>query len=133
MGSGLDSIPETTDEEQAKTLPQAVRYLKCSEGAENLCVEHQFNAKCWIPRDDVSPQIEQREHPQNQILRHPGFRQHRYKSRVFAHFILEMLEDALADWGDITIVGEYIWTVKCLALFNIRFTLLIIMILYCYF
>ena len=103
----MGMMPQTTDEEQAKTLPQALRYLNCTESMQESCEEHKFNAKCWIDRDDVEPVTKQLHKPRDQGREHPGFRQHRLKSRVLFYLMLEMVADALTEWGDITIVGKF--------------------------
>jgi len=103
----MGSMPQTIDEEQAKSLPLSVRYLNCTKKAESLCEQHKFNSRCWIERDDVTPPTKQLDHPRHQVKRHPGFRHHQLKSRVLVFLILEILGSALNDWGDVTIVGKY--------------------------
>lgn len=119
LGDGMERIPQTTDEEQSKSLPQAVRYLNCTETAQSLCEHHKFNSRCWIPRDDVIPPTKQLDRPRNQVQNHPGFRQHKLKGRIFVFLFLEVLSSALNEWGDITIVG------KCMMLIYLFFNLLI--------
>jgi len=104
LGSGMEDIPLTFSDEQAKTLPLAARYLKCAESAEHICEKKKFNARCWIDRDDVTPPTEQRMTPGDQTEDHPGFREHRLKGRVFASLILKLLADALDEWSEVTII-----------------------------
>ena len=108
----MEMMPQTMDEDQAKTLPQAVRYLNCTDDVQELCEEHKFNARCWIDRDDVVPPTKQLHKPRDQGKEHAGFRQHRLKSRVFFYLILEMLSDALSNWGDVTIVGKNLQNIQ---------------------
>ena len=102
----MESIPLTEDEEQARTLPLAARFLKCAESAKALCGKKKFNSRCWIDRDDVTPTTQQRKAPRDQTEEHPGFREHRLKARVFASLLLKMLADALDEWSEITIIGK---------------------------
>lgn len=106
LGSGMVSMPQTENKEQAKTLPQPTRYLNCTDAAQELCDEHKYNARCWIDRDDVKPPTKQRNKPRHQIRKNPGFRQHQLKGRVLTFAIMEMLADALGQWGEITIMGK---------------------------
>ncbi len=109
----MENIPITEDEEQAKTLPLAARYLKCAESAKELCEKKKFNARCWVDRDDITPPTEQRKTPRDQTEDHPGFREHRLKGRVFASLILKMLADALDEWSEITIIGKEKYATSC--------------------
>jgi hypothetical protein len=77
FGLGLDGIPFTESDDQAKTLPWAVRYLKCEPEHQDVCKNHNdYCTKCWIPRDDgIKPDAEQAEHIGGQVSWHPGWRQ----------------------------------------------------------
>ena len=113
----MASLPQTESEEQAETLPQAVRYLNCTDDMQGLCMKHQYNARCWIERSDFVPLTTQRRTPkEHQSSVNPGFRQHHLKGRVLSFLTLGLLADALSNWGDITIVGKF--TVCCSFIFT---------------
>jgi hypothetical protein len=109
-GTSLSGIKETTDEDQAATLPFAARYIKCEEKSKGVCDanEQKFRTQCWIDRDDVTPPTTQKAQPDNQDESHPGFRMHQLKSRSMAMTILTALENAIDTWSEITIVGKKI-------------------------
>ena len=102
----MGSLAQTESEDQVADLPQAVRYLNCTDDMKDVCAKHQYNARCWIERDDVQPPTKQRRTPKHhQSNANPGFRQHHLKGRMLSFLYLELLQDALSNWGDITIVG----------------------------
>ena len=105
----MSGIKETTDEDQAKTLPFAARFMKCSAESHDLCnaPENRFRALCWIDRDDVTPVVEQRPVPRSQVSWHPGFRVHQLMSRSMAFTILTGLQDAIDTWSEHTIFGKH--------------------------
>lgn len=107
-GSGMWAIKETIDDEQAKTLPFAVQYMKCPPGSADLCSKNRFRASCWVDRDDVQPGVKQRPSPGGQVKWHPGFRPHQLTGRVIAMIMLTALEDALDTWSEITIAGKLV-------------------------
>lgn len=103
----MGSLTQTESLEQAADLPQAVRYLNCTDDMNKVCLKHQYNARCWVDRSDFEPPTPQRRTPkQFQSSQKPGFRQHHLKGRLLSFLGLELLADALSNWGDITIVGE---------------------------
>jgi len=116
------AIKETTDEDQAATLPFAARYMKCAPDSRELCdaKEHRFRALCWIDRDDVTPPTKQREVPSSQVGWHPGFRVHQLLGRSMTMVILDAMQDAIDTWGDITIVR------KCNALISVLADLIVV-------
>lgn len=103
----MDCIPESEDSEQAKTLPFAVRYLKCPPGSKEICDdnENRFRSICWMDRDDVTPPTQQRDKPASQVEWHPGFRVHQLIGRTMAMIILDTLKEAINTWSEVTIIG----------------------------
>jgi len=101
-GTALDGIEEVVSLEQAKSLPWAARFLKCAEGAEDLCKEEpRFCAKCWIDRDDnIVPKEKQLDHPKGQVKWHPGWRNHQLMGRNLAFAMLEALQAAINIWTE---------------------------------
>lgn len=106
-GSGWDGIPFTESEEQVKTLPWAVQYLKCDPDHQDVCKNHNdYCTKCWVPRDDgVKPKAEQLEHMGGQVSWHPGWRQHQLQGRVIAFSVLEALQQAVQQFSEGTMGG----------------------------
>jgi hypothetical protein len=104
----MHGIPETSDDDQAATLPFASRYLKCTDSNHELCNlnENRFRAVCWIDREDVTPTKKQLAKPPSQVSWHPGFRVHQLMGRAMAMVILTALEDAINTWSEVTIVGK---------------------------
>lgn len=52
----VEGPPKTTSIEQGRTLPWAVQFLDCAEGAQELCgarSSEKWNEVCWIDRSDV--------------------------------------------------------------------------------
>eukprot|EP00957_Ditylum_brightwellii_P056132 4255879-Ditylum_brightwellii.AAC.1 len=93
MGELGDSamIPETTDE-NADQLTYAARWLHEKNRDEK------YNAICWEPRSDFTPDQPQNGHPDSQVGWHPGFRQHQFQGRKVALVLLKGLKDALQLW-----------------------------------
>jgi hypothetical protein len=56
-------MPETTDLEQAKTLPFLARYIRCSPETQEMCNQEKYRAVCWIEREDFQPSVAQAGHP----------------------------------------------------------------------
>jgi len=84
-------IPETTDE-NADQLTYAARWLHEKNRDEK------YNAICWEPRSDFTPDQPQDGHPGSQVGWHPGFRQHQFQGRKVALVLLKGLKDALQLW-----------------------------------
>ena len=101
-GQAMDGIPEVESVEQAKTIPWAARYMKCKDGAQELCQqEPRFCAKCWVDReDDLVPVAKQLEHPKGQVKWHPGWRRHQLTGRNVAFAVLEGLQAAVNIWTE---------------------------------
>jgi hypothetical protein len=116
-GLGMDAIPETTSHAQSLTLPFAVRYLKCSNDASDLCNNHRFCAKCWINRTDVSKDkfLSILPTPPSQVKWHPGWRYHQLKGRVLALSLLDALQAAIQIFSGGT-MGEFLSCFRCYAL-----------------
>ena len=117
FGLGLDGVILTESEEQAKTLPWAVRYLQCHPDHASVCKQHDsYCAKCWVPREDVKPEVEQRDTFGSQVSWHPGWRQHQLTGRVIAFSILEALQQAVQQFSDGTmgkfLLIRYAWSVQ---------------------
>jgi hypothetical protein len=107
LGTGMDEVPATESDEQAKALPYAARHLKCAEpaAAAGLCAEDRpdrFCAKCWIPRDDVDPKaafdVDLAESPPQAAEDGGGtmgWREHLLASRVLIMSVLDGLQTAV--------------------------------------
>ena len=78
----LGYSPITTSEEQAKTLPWAARFDKCESGANALCAAKEYDGKCWVEREDFTPEAKQNELVGGQAKWHPGPK----KVRKFASY-----------------------------------------------
>jgi hypothetical protein len=105
FGTGMDGVSLTESSDQAKELPFAVQYVKCSESAANVCTESErFCAHCWIPRDDVDPKkaftVEMAEAPQGQVSGNMGWREHLLTSRVLIMAILDALQTAIQNFSE---------------------------------
>ncbi|CAB9497414.1 expressed unknown protein [Seminavis robusta] len=107
FGLGLDGIELTTSDEQAKTLPWAVQYLKCDPANQEVCNRHNdYCTKCWIDRDDgIKPEKSQNDKIGGQVKWHPGWRQHQLTGRVLAFSVLEALQMAIQQFSDGTMGG----------------------------
>jgi hypothetical protein len=110
FGTGTDGVIEVEDEEQAKTVPFASRYMKCSKGRQDLCTAApRFCAKCWVPRDDIDPvklgyklgKIG------GQVKWHPGWRSHQLVGRTIAFALLQSLQEAIQIFSDGT-MGKFV-------------------------
>ena len=99
-GSAMDKIIEVENQEQAKTIPWAARYMKCKDDAQSLCdAEPRFCAHCWIDREDgIKPDAEQLDKPKGQVKWHPGWRSHQLTGRNIAFGVLEALQAAVSLW-----------------------------------
>lgn len=102
FGTGMDGIALTESDDQAKTLPWAVQYLKCDASHNDVCKNHDnYCAKCWIDREDkVKPDVEQKAEYGGQVSWHPGWRTHQLTGRVLAFSVLEALQLAIQEFSD---------------------------------
>ena len=103
LGRGLSGIPTITSKDHAESLPYALRYMKCTREAQDVCTEEpRFCATCWIPRDDIDtsswPPIHS--HPGSQVSWHPGWRFHQLRGNVLAFTVLDALQSAVQRWSD---------------------------------
>ena len=113
-GTGMIGVLKTASVEQAKTLPKAVRYMSCEDGAEDLCKNaDRFCASCWL-RTDLDPkQLDFKFIKQSvggQVRWHPGWQSHQLTGRLLSFALLEALQEAVQQWSDGTmgkcITGE---------------------------
>lgn len=101
LGSAMRGIPETTSDEQAKTLPWAVRYLHCSAEMNDACRREKYCTQCWKDREDgVTPAEKQLDYPQGQVSWHPGWRSHQLTGRNIAMAVLRNLQSAITTWTE---------------------------------
>jgi hypothetical protein len=89
--STIDLFPETTYE-NADDQPWAARWYNQKE--------EKFNAICWEPRSDFTPETVQNEKPGSQVGWHPGNRHHRWDGRKVALVVLEALGVAFERWEE---------------------------------
>lgn len=107
FGLGTMGIELTTSEEQAETLPWAVRYMRCGDDAKDVCKKHNsYCAKCWVDREDgIKPEEPQQLNYGGQVSWHPGWRRHQLTGRVIAFSVLEALQQAVQLFSDGTMGG----------------------------
>jgi len=98
IGSGMVGISECVDEMQCEKLPYATRYMRCSEEVVSLCKGNRFHSNCWVERDDVKPEKNQKEKPGSQVSWHPGFRVHQIEGRILAFTVLRAIKQGLEKW-----------------------------------
>lgn len=104
----LKDLPETTSEEQGRTLPWLVQFQNCFDGV-SLCggrdMIDKYDAYCWVDRNDVPevdpnhgrpPLISRR--PGGQASWHPGWRGHRIASRKSAMLFMVAFKQAFDIW-----------------------------------
>ena len=93
-------LEKTQDEEQAQTLPYAVRYMGCESGSDGLCKDHIYNSECWVRRSDYNPSKKTKieKHVGGRASWHPGNRVHQLIGRKWSLIVLYALEKALDDW-----------------------------------
>ncbi len=120
--------PVSKTEEDAKALPRSLRYESCLIEDTSLCddLNHKYDGICWRDRPDVLPQKTQKkdnEQPQRAKW-HPGWRNHRYRSRVYAMIVLKALHKGLNEYakivassgnpldGDYWFIGDNVKNVK---------------------
>jgi hypothetical protein len=109
FGYGTDGVIPVESEEQAKTLPFASRYMKCSSGRQDLCTaEPRFCTECWIPRDDIDPVKLGYKMGKfsGQVKWHPGWRAHQLVGRTIAFSVLQTLQEAIQIFSDGT-MGKF--------------------------
>lgn len=108
LGTDVNSFNITHDNEQAKSMPFAVRYLRCSKENMALCNErhNRYRSQCWVDRDDVKPFARQDDMVGGQASWHPGFRSHQLMGRRLAYVLLEATEKALILWQEETKKGN---------------------------
>jgi hypothetical protein len=101
FGNGMDAIREVTDDDQAKSIPYAARFMKCAHGLQDLCKDR-FCATCWIDRDDVPRESFEKlqSKPGSQVRWHAGWREHQLRGRILALAILDGLLAAIQIWSD---------------------------------
>jgi hypothetical protein len=110
FGYGTDGVIPVVSEEQAKTVPFASRYLKCSKERQDLCsAEPRYCTKCWIPRDDIDP-VKFPGYKEGkfggQVKWHPGWRSHQLVGRTIAFSVLQSLQEAIQIFSDGT-MGKF--------------------------
>ena len=93
-------LQKTVDEEQAQSLPYAVRYMGCESGNDGLCKDHIYNSECWVRRSDYNPpkKLKMEKHVGGRASWHPGNRVHQLIGRKWSLIVLYALEKALKDW-----------------------------------
>lgn len=92
-GNDQKLFPQT-DWENCKSQPYAARWIDEKEKSEK------YNAVCWEPRADFTPDKKQKNAPGSQASWHPGNRQHKWSGRKVALIMLEALGVALERWGE---------------------------------
>jgi hypothetical protein len=97
LDAGLPPI-DTLDE--IKKLPWAVQYVRCGNEMKTICRENEYAGECWLERDDVKPETNQKATMGGRASWHPGNRIHQKTGRSIAYFILEALKDALTMWNE---------------------------------
>jgi len=93
-------LQETENIGQAKTLPWATQYLKCSGQSKSLCSaqENKYHGSCWEPRTDVTPMTKQQSVPGGRASWHPGDRYHLFEGRKLVLTFLHGLTAAFEEW-----------------------------------
>lgn len=87
----LSMMPETTFQNK-DSVPFAARWMDQKE--------EKYNAVCWEPRKDFTPEKKQKDHPGSQVGWHPGFRHHQWSGRKLALIVLRALSLALDAWEE---------------------------------
>lgn len=97
FGLATDGLPVTESAEQAKEVPWAARFMKCSDEAQAYCKEQpRFCTVCWVDREDgIVPAVTQKEQFSGNTNWHPGWRAHQLTGRGIAFGILNALQDAI--------------------------------------
>jgi hypothetical protein len=111
FGSGMNKIPECTDEVQAETIPYAARFMKCSGERRDMCNNHKFLGNCWVERPDVVPPTKQDAEPGSRVAWHPGFRWHQLVGRSIAFTVLRALKLGLQKWKGAEHLNDEDWHV----------------------
>ena len=99
-------IPKTDIHDPMK-ITKAVRWMNCGDKTEETEAwkEHKCEGVCWIDRDDVTPPKVQRDEPPSCVSWHPGWREHRYRGRVTAYYLLMATKQALKIWAEVVQVS----------------------------
>ncbi|KAL3905102.1 MAG: hypothetical protein SGARI_004619 [Bacillariaceae sp.] len=87
----LSMMPDTTLQNK-DSIPYAARFMNQKE--------EKYNAVCWEPRKDFTPEKKQGDHPGSQVGWHPGFRHHQWSGRILALIILKGLSQAFDTWEE---------------------------------
>jgi len=111
FGFGMSGVPVTESAEQAETLLNPVRYIKCAaDKQETLCdnPDIKFCTSCWLDREDgISKDMFDSvlEKPPQPAPGMAGWRQHQLIGRVLAFSLIDALQEAVQIWSDGT-MGE---------------------------
>jgi hypothetical protein len=97
-GTGRAGVPPATTNEDFDSIVWAARYLKCDKEQYQLCREHEYDGRCWIPRDNITVDWFVVGEPGGRAGWHPGNRHHQLNGRVLAFTILSALKEALTLW-----------------------------------
>jgi hypothetical protein len=105
FGAGTDAVIPVENEEQAKKVPFASRYMKCSSERQDLCsAEPRYCTTCWIPRSDIDPEKVGFKGKfgkfGGQVKWHPGWRPHQLQGRTIAFAVLTALQEAIQIFSD---------------------------------
>ena len=84
-----------------EAMPWAARYIKCDGEINDICKEHEYNARCWdVNRTEVTPVTPQAKFPKGRAKWHPGSRRHQVVGRVLAFTLLNALKEGLKEWNE---------------------------------
>eukprot|EP00581_Thalassiosira_minuscula_P014555 CAMPEP_0183713532 /NCGR_PEP_ID=MMETSP0737-20130205/8350_1 /TAXON_ID=385413 /ORGANISM="Thalassiosira miniscula, Strain CCMP1093" /LENGTH=1064 /DNA_ID=CAMNT_0025942323 /DNA_START=60 /DNA_END=3254 /DNA_ORIENTATION=+ len=99
--------PSTVSEEQVAEVPWAAKYLYCARGSTANCPGHQYDAGCWVEREDFKPKNPQGAIVGGQASWHPGNRVHKRRGRMIALIVLRALDYALDKWEELAAESGY--------------------------
>ncbi|CAJ1951846.1 unnamed protein product [Cylindrotheca closterium] len=99
-GSAHDGIPMIKSHEQVKTMPWAMRAVRCTNDLHSICRKGEYIGQCWVDRDDFTPNNPQGDAPKGRATWHPGSRRHQVTGRVIAFTILQALKEVLTEWKE---------------------------------
>jgi len=102
--ANMGAFPVTHDEEQAKQIPWAARYVNSEDS--NLFKQNKYRSECWIEREDFTPNNQQ-PFVGGRAGWHPGFREHQVVGRGISLMILHALENAMTQWLEICVHSGY--------------------------
>ncbi|GKY98310.1 hypothetical protein MPSEU_000788600 [Mayamaea pseudoterrestris] len=99
VGEAMAGIEKMTSIVDADNLPWAARFLHCDGEIKDGCLSNanKYNTKCWIERDDFSPNHQNSE-VSGQASWHPGWRWHQLLGRTQAFTLLRATHAALTQW-----------------------------------